>query len=255
LLSVNEVAGGNINKADLYAMFETEALGLIALSDTQTLRIPEVITYGVVENYAFLVLEYIELYSLKSSSSQELGKQLAELHQQKQADFGWPQDNFIGHNNQDNTQSGDWVSFWQERRLATQLELARRNGYLGEIQSLGQELISQVPYFFENYQLQASLLHGDLWSGNAAAAIKSGQAIIYDPACYFGDRETDIAMTELFGGFSAEFYKAYESVWPLDSGYSQRKTLYNLYHILNHLNLFGRSYLAQAEAMMQELLD
>jgi fructosamine-3-kinase len=271
LLSVNEVAGGNINKvyclvgsgskffvkinkADLYAMFETEALGLIALSDTQTLRIPEVITYGVVENYAFLVLEYIELYSLKSSSSQELGKQLAELHQQKQADFGWPQDNFIGHNNQDNTQSGDWVSFWQERRLATQLELARRNGYLGEIQSLGQELISQVPYFFENYQPQASLLHGDLWSGNAAA-IKSGQAIIYDPACYFGDRETDIAMTELFGGFSAEFYKAYESVWPLDSGYSQRKTLYNLYHILNHLNLFGRSYLAQAEAMMQELLD
>ncbi|NOQ15947.1 MAG: phosphotransferase [Methyloprofundus sp.] len=271
LLSVNEVSGGDINrvyvlkgvekqyfvkinKAELLSMFETEALGLLALSETNTLKIPEVITHGVAEKYAFLVLEYIELYSLKKSSSQELGQKLAELHQQKQSYFGWSQGNFIGHNAQKNAQTSDWVSFWQEQRLAAQLELAEKKGYLGSLQSLGQELVSQVPYFFDNYQPQASLLHGDLWSGNASAT-KNGQAIIYDPACYCGDREADIAMTELFGGFSADFYNAYERVWPLDSGYGQRKSLYNLYHILNHLNLFGRSYLSQAEMMMRQLLD
>lgn len=271
LLGVDELSGGDINrvyllnglekkyfvkinKAELSGMFETEALGLQALSATQTLRIPEVITYGIADNDAFLVLEYIELCSLKGSSSQMLGQQLARLHQQQQDCFGWAQDNFIGHNGQKNTRTEDWVSFWQECRLGAQLELARSNGYLGDVQSLGQELILRVPDFFENYKPQASLLHGDLWSGNAAAT-NSGQAIIYDPACYFGDRETDIAMTELFGGFSAQFYQAYESIWPLDSGYNKRKMLYNLYHILNHLNLFGRSYLSQSEGMMRALLN
>jgi fructosamine-3-kinase len=270
-LSANELSGGDINrvyllvgleqkyfvkinKPELLTMFETEALGLIALSETGTLKVPEVVTYGITENNAFLVLEYIELCSLTLFSSQELGKQLAELHQQKQPYFGWQQDNFIGHNAQKNTQRNDWVSFWQEQRLAEQLELASRNGYTGKLQTLGQTLISQVPYFFEDYQSQASLLHGDLWSGNAAATTK-GQAVIYDPACYYGDREADIAMTELFGGFSAEFYQAYDKVWPLDSGYHQRKLLYNVYHILNHLNLFGSSYLSQAEIMMRQLLE
>jgi len=242
-----------LNKAELLPMFEVEALALQALTETQTLRIPKVITYGIAENNAFLVLEYIPLFSLKPDSQKQLGRQLAELHQQKQNYFGWPQDNYIGHNQQKNTPEGDWLSFWQTQRLGAQLELAEANGYHGRIQTLGKELMSKVPEFFRDYQPQASLLHGDLWSGNAAADEK-GCAVIYDPACYYGDREADIAMTELFGGFGADFYAEYEVVYPLDSGYQSRKPLYNLYHILNHLNLFGRSYLGQAEAMMQQLL-
>jgi len=242
-----------LNKADLLPMFEVEALALQALADTKTLRIPQVITYGIAENKAFLVLEYIPLFSLKPAAQKQLGRQLAELHKQKQNYFGWPQDNFIGHNKQINTPEGDWLSFWQAQRLGAQLELAEANGYHGKLQILGKELISKVPEFFKDYQPRASLLHGDLWSGNAAAD-ENGLAVIYDPACYYGDRETDIAMTELFGGFGEDFYTEYDEVYPLDSGYRLRKPLYNLYHILNHLNLFGRSYLGQAEAMMQQLL-
>lgn len=242
-----------LNKAELLPMFEVEAQALQVLAGTKTLRIPKVITYGIAENNAFLVLEYIPLCSLKSVAQKKLGRQLAELHKQKQVYFGWSQDNFIGHNKQKNTPSGDWVSFWQTQRLGAQLELAKANGYHGEIQILGAELIRKVPDFFKDYQPHASLLHGDLWSGNAAAD-ESGFAVIYDPACYYGDRETDIAMTELFGGFGEAFYAEYELVYPLDLGYPSRKPLYNLYHILNHLNLFGRSYLGQAEAVMQQLL-
>jgi fructosamine-3-kinase len=118
---------------------------------------------------------------------------------------------------------------------------------LAQVVQLSAALAKNVPSHFHEY------LHGDLWSGNAAAD-EQGQAIIYDPACYYGDREADIAMTELFGGYSYDFYVAYENVWPLDSGYKARKNLYNLYHILNHLNLFGSGYLHQAEAMMQTLI-
>ncbi|MCK5355199.1 MAG: fructosamine kinase family protein, partial [Methyloprofundus sp.] len=127
------------------------------------------------------------------------------------------------------------------------------NGYTGAVQQLGKQLVQRVPEFFTDYQPQPSLLHGDLWAGNAASDAE-GAAVIYDPACYYGDRETDIAMTELFGGYGTDFYSAYNEVWALDSGYSRRKNLYNLYHILNHLNLFGSAYLHQAEGMMQQLM-
>jgi len=242
-----------LNKAELLPMFEVEALALQALAETKTLRIPNVITYGIVENKAFLVLEYIPLFALKPVAQKQLGHQLAELHKQKQNYFGWPQDNFIGHNKQTNNPTGDWVNFWKTQRLGAQLELAKANGYHGKVQALGKELISKVPEFFKDYQPQASLLHGDLWSGNVAVDAK-GLAVIYDPACYYGDRETDIAMTELFGGFGEDFYAEYDETYPLDLGYRMRKPLYNLYHILNHLNLFGRFYLGQAETMMQQLL-
>jgi len=242
-----------LNKAELLPMFEVEALALQALTNTSSLRIPKVITYGIAEDKAFLVLEYISLSSLRPTTQKQLGRQLAELHKQKQNYFGWPQDNFIGHNKQKNDPEGDWLSFWQAQRLGAQLELAEANGYHGKIQILGAELVSKVPEFFKDYQPHASLLHGDLWSGNAASD-ENGRAVIYDPACYFGDRETDIAMTELFGGFSEGFYTEYDASFPLDSGYHLRKPLYNLYHILNHLNLFGRSYLGQAETMMRQLL-
>ena len=242
-----------LNKASLLAMFEVEALGLHDLASTHTLRTPKPICSGIVGEDAFLVLEYVALQSLSSRSQQQLGEQLAQLHQVQQSYFGWHHDNYIGSNLQKNTRENDWVHFWQEQRLAVQLELAAQNGYAGKLQTLGAELYGLVPQFFSSYQTQASLLHGDLWSGNAAAD-EQGQAIIYDPACYYGDREADIAMTELFSGYSYDFYVAYENVWPLDSGYKARKNLYNLYHILNHLNLFGSGYLHQAEAMMQTLI-
>ena len=241
-----------LNNASLLSMFEVEALGLQEMAHTKTLRIPEPITSGIAGSSAFLVMEYLELSSLRPTSQQELGRQLARLHQTQQAYFGWHHDNFIGSNLQKNTRNNNWVSFWQEQRLNEQLKLAAENGYLGKIQQQGEQLIQLIPEFFTTYQPQASLLHGDLWSGNAAAT--QGVAVIYDPACYYGDREADIAMTELFGGYGAGFYTAYNEVWALDSGYSVRKKLYNLYHILNHLNLFGSGYLHQSEGMMQQLI-
>ena len=242
-----------INSADLLAMFEVEALGLEELTQTKTLRIPQVITYGVTGGDAFLVMEYVALKAMNSATQKQLGEQLARLHQKQQDYFGWHHDNYIGSNEQKNTRSDNWVSFWQEQRLNEQLKQAADNGYTGTIQQLGKVLIQLIPEFFMGYQPQPSLLHGDLWGGNAASDAE-GQAVIYDPACYYGDREADIAMTELFGGYGADFYNAYNDVWALDSGYRSRKKLYNLYHILNHLNLFGSGYLHQAEGMMQQLI-
>ncbi|MDF1584286.1 MAG: fructosamine kinase family protein [Methyloprofundus sp.] len=242
-----------LNKANLLAMFEVEALGLHDLASTHTLRIPKPVCSGIAGENAFLVLEYVALQSLSNRSQLQLGEQLARLHQVQQDYFGWHHDNYIGSSLQKNSRENDWVHFWQEQRLAVQLNLAAQNGYTGKLQALGAKLYALVPQFFSSYQPQVSLLHGDLWSGNAAAD-ECGQAIIYDPACYYGDREADLAMTELFGGYSHDFYVAYEEVWPLDSGYKTRKNLYNLYHILNHLNLFGSGYLHQAEVMMQKLI-
>lgn len=270
LLKVNAMQGGDINRvyhlqgaeqsyfvklnrADLLAMFEVEALGLQELEQTNTLRIPKAITYGIAGENAFLVMEYVPLKSSAQATQQQLGQQLAQLHKVRQEYFGWHHDNFIGSNPQNNTRDNRWVSFWQEQRLIMQLQMAAGNGYTGKIQQVGEQLNVLIPEFFTAYKPQPSLLHGDLWSGNAASD-EQGQAIIYDPACYYGDREADIAMTELFGGFGASFYSAYNDCWALDAGYTTRKTLYNLYHILNHLNLFGSGYLHQAEAMMQQLI-
>ncbi len=241
-----------VNQSHLLAMFAVEALALQALDATKTLRIPHVITYDVSGDSSFLVLEYVPLKALNSISYTQLGRKLAKIHQQPQSYFGWQQDNYIGHNSQKNKKNKNWLNFWLEQRLKVQLTLAASKGYTGKIQDLGQALAACSIHFFTS-QPQASLLHGDLWSGNVAAD-EQGQAIIYDPACYYGDREADIAMTELFGGFSRDFYAAYEEVWPLDAGYTTRKTFYNLYHILNHLNLFGSGYLSQAESMMQQLI-
>ncbi|MGZ5043947.1 MAG: fructosamine kinase family protein, partial [Methylobacter sp.] len=242
-----------LNTPERLAMFEAEAAGLQALMQTQAIRVPKVIACGRTPDHAFLVLEYIELHSLNSRSEQLLGQQLAQLHLQKQAYFGWHSDNTIGSTVQVNAHYHDWIPFWQEQRLGYQLKLAAAKGYDGRLQTLGDKLCSNLSPFFSGYQPQPALVHGDLWGGNVATD-EQGNPVIYDPACYFGDRETDMAMTELFGGFSSTFYQAYQAVYPLTSGYARRKTLYNLYHILNHLNLFGRSYLHQAENMLDKLL-
>jgi fructosamine-3-kinase len=243
-----------LNRTDRLSMFEAEAAGLEALAQTQIIRVPRVIACGQTSEHAFLVLEYIALHSLNSRSEQLLGQQLAQLHLHKQPYFGWQRDNTIGSTVQVNGEYHDWIKFWQEQRLGHQLNLAAAKGYGGRLQTLGEKLCADLKPLFSGYQPQPALVHGDLWGGNASAD-EQGNPVIYDPACYFGDRETDLAMTELFGGFSSAFYQAYQAIYPLDSGYARRKTLYNLYHILNHLNLFGRSYLHQAENMIEKILS
>ncbi|NQY26134.1 MAG: fructosamine kinase family protein [Piscirickettsiaceae bacterium] len=242
-----------LNQPHLTAMFEAEANGLEEMRALNCVRIPDVICYGQADGHSYLVLEYIELSSLRGQTSKLLGTQLAKLHQHTQYFYGWHIDNTIGSTPQHNDREHDWLTFWQQRRLGQQLKFARKNGFTGQIQDKGQQLLESLHVFFDNYSPKPSLLHGDLWGGNAAAD-PQGNPVIFDPACYYGDREADIAMTELFGGFSSEFYSAYQTEYPLDPGYKTRKTLYNLYHIINHLNLFGGSYLSQAESMIGQLL-
>jgi fructosamine-3-kinase len=183
-----------------------------------------------------------------------LGEGLAAMHRISRNQYGWSRDNTIGSTPQQNSPTGDWIEFWRVQRLQYQLDLAAHNGAGGRLQSQGDRLLADLPALFDNYVPQASLLHGDLWSGNYAYT-RAGEPAIFDPAVYYGDREADLAMTELFGGFGSDFYAAYENAWPLDSGYRVRKTLYNLYHILNHFNLFGGGYASQARGMMDSLLS
>lgn len=234
-------------------MFEAEAEGLKEMASSRTIKVPEPVTCGRTEQHAFLVLEHIDFGSTSSRSDREFGRQLASLHGLEQPYFGWHRDNTIGSTPQPNGRYDDWAEFWRERRLGFQLRLAAENGYRGRLQSQGERLCADMDTLFADYRPKPSLLHGDLWGGNAAVD-KDGVPVIFDPACYYGDREADLAMTELFGGFGRDFYAAYRETLSLDTGYAVRKTFYNLYHILNHLNLFGSGYLSRAEAMIGQLL-
>lgn len=233
-------------------MFAAEAEGLKALGEPMAVRVPTPICWGAGTNMAFIVLEYLELAPGNSRAQGRLGAQLAALHRISQRQFGWHRDNTIGTTPQVNDYCSNWVDFFRDRRLGYQLELAARRGN-HTLRSIGEKLLGQLDSFFWNYDPAPSLLHGDLWAGNFGETT-CGEPVLFDPAVYFGDRETDLAMTELFGGFTGPFYRHYEEIWPLDSGYKARKSLYNLYHVLNHLNLFGGSYLGQAEKMIAELL-
>lgn len=232
--------------------FAAEADGLDALSKAG-IRAPAVIALGAAENGAFLVLEHLGFGTGNDAAFRALGTQLAILHARHGERFGWHRDNYIGATAQRNRQSGSWIEFWRQERLAPQLALAAENGMRGKLPRLGEALMAALPQTLAGYAPMAALLHGDLWSGNAAF-LEDGTPIVFDPAVYFGDREADLAMTELFGGFPAAFYAAYREAAPLADGYPLRRTLYNLYHVLNHANLFGGGYAAQAERMMERLL-
>ena len=242
-----------LNDADKLPMFAAESAGLAAIAATHTVRVPQPVIHATAGAHAFLVLEYLDLKS--NGNARMLGQQLAALHRAASSPrFGWQQDNTLGETPQRNAWASDWVIFWREQRLGFQLALAKKKGYGGELQTLGQRLLDRVPDFFANYQPVPSLLHGDLWGGNHAYTA-DGTPVLFDPALYYGDREADLAMTELFGGFDHAFYTAYRAAWPVDAGYGDRKILYNLYHILNHANLFGGGYARQAEGMMRQLLE
>ena len=264
--ATRRVGGGSINQTWLLqgdeqsyfvkthargeVLFQAEALALEAIAATGTLRVPRPVAAGSSSGLAFLVLEYLPLQS--RGDAVRLGQGLAALHRAASDRYGWAQANFIGRTPQPNGWMTDWVEFWRTRRLGRQIELARgRNN--PRLIAAGESLLARLPGLFDGYAPTPSLLHGDLWGGNYGYAAQ-GEPVIFDPATYYGDREADLAMTELFGGFPAEFYAAYREAWPLDPGYRMRKTLYNLYHVLNHDQMFGGGYGDQALAMMETLL-
>ncbi|MFH7028259.1 MAG: fructosamine kinase family protein [Heteroscytonema crispum UTEX LB 1556] len=251
-----------LNQASQITMFEAEALGLQQMYETATIRVPKPICWGTADNSCYIVLEWLEMGSGNSKSWEEMGRKLAAMHKWKplqedgetrrQGDkgrFGWKINNTIGSTPQINTWTADWAEFYTKHRLGYQFQLGRRRG--GRFPQ-AEELLKAVGELLAHHP-QPSLVHGDLWGGNAGCTVE-GEPVIFDPATYFGDREVDIAMTELFGGFPAAFYKGYNEVFPLDEGYERRKTLYNLYHIVNHFNLFGGGYESQANSMIARIL-
>ena len=232
-------------------MFEAEVDGLNEIRAAGEVRVPDVIDCGVMNGESYIDLERLNLERPTRGVESRLGEQLARMHRHTQSEFGWFRDNTIGLTPQRNRLSGDWPTFFREQRLGCQVELAIANGYGAEIREPAAHLAARLTELFVDYEPAASLLHGDLWGGNWGCA--DGVPVIFDPAVYYGDRESDIAMTMLFGGFGQAFYQGYKAIWPLASGHQQRLKLYQLYHVLNHLNLFGRSYLAQAMGLLREL--
>ena len=237
--------------ADILA---AEADGLLGLAAAGALRVPRIEDCGAVEGEGYLLLEWLPLTQSGPQAAARLGEALARQHLQKVPRFGWQRHNFIGATPQFNRESDDWIGFFREHRLGFQLRLAAEDGHRGKLQEQGTELLSVLPQFFAGYAPHPALLHGDLWGGNWGVE-QDGGPVVFDPAVYCGDRESDLAMSELFGGFPPEFYAAYRLHAPLDPGYQVRRDLYQLYHVLNHLNLFGEGYLGQALSLMQRLLS
>ncbi len=235
------------------ARLDAERDGLAALQATRTVRTPGFVEQGANGKREWLLLEWLELVPLGTAGGTALGAALAALHRVPQQRFGWAHDNFIGGSPQPNGWSDDWLAFWRDKRLAAQLRLAAKHRLPSRMIDRGERLASDCHAFFRNYAPERSLLHGDLWGGNAAA-LPGGIPVIFDPAVYVGDREADLAMTALFGGFPRDFHAAYSAAWPLDDGYRVRRDLYNIYHLLNHANLFAGGYVRQAEDAIERSL-
>jgi len=238
-------AGGPDERKRLRA----EARGLEALRAADAVRVPQLWLAGGEGRHYFLLLEYLDLRAGDAMAYARLGRELAAQHRHTSPGFGFERDNFIGASPQANRQGGDWPAFFRDQRLLPQLRMASGQAWVED----GLRLAEHVGAFFPGYQPAPALLHGDLWNGNAGF-LADGTPVLYDPAVYYGDREADIAMSELFGGFAPAFYAAYREVWPLDAGYAQRRDLYNLYHLLNHYNLFGGNYGAQVQDCIARLL-
>jgi len=255
------------NSLEALPLLEAEAEGLEALACAAAgtdLRVPAPLAVGVAGSQAVLVLPWLELAGSASGAAdgawRQLGAALASLHRNslkrpctpgdRPGRFGWPRDNAIGAGPQPNGWLESWGRFFAERRLAPQLERLERR--LGALRG-GQALLERVPDWLDGHGADPCLVHGDLWSGNAALD-RGGHGVIFDPAVHRADREVDLAMARLFGGFPAPFFAGYEAAWPLPGSHRRRVPLYNLYHLLNHANLFGGSYADQAQAVIAELL-
>lgn len=232
--------------------FEAEAQGLEALraaAEGTAIRIPRV--YLASDAHGLLAIDWIAVGRPDRTAWARFGEALAALHRRPAPGRGWGfgRDNFIGPTPQPNGWLEDWPTFFRERRLLPQMDLARRRGrWLPRWDRPAERLLDRLPDLLPSAPPR-SLLHGDLWSGNHLTDA-AGTPWLVDPAVYVGDREADLAMTELFGGFDPAFYAAYESAWPHEPGYAERREVYNLYHLLNHLNLFGSGYAAGVERVL-----
>jgi protein-ribulosamine 3-kinase len=232
-------------------MFVKEANGLNELRKANAIRVPEVIA---AEN-SFILTEFIERGRQSNKFFEDFGERFANLHKFTSENFGFYEDNYIGSNEQMNIPSEDeknnWTKFYFNKRLLFQFKLAQRNGYADEkLRKCFSSLEDRIEDILKESEEKPSVLHGDLWSGNFMSD-ENGNPCIIDPAVYYGHREADLAMTKLFGGFNSEFYNSYDQAYPLKAGYEYRENIYKLYHVLNHLNLFGRGYYSQALSLIQ----
>ena len=232
---------------------DAEVDGLARLARAEAIRVPRVLGQGASGGEAWLELEWLDLHAADASCDARLGAALARLHRVTGTTYGLERDNAIGAAPQPNAPCDDWARFWRGQRLGFQLERAADNGHGGRLLERGRRLLERIPAFFAGYRPQPSLLHGDLWAGNRGM-LADGTPVIFDPAVYHGDREADLAMTTLFGGFPRDFHAAYANAWPLDDGYRVRRDFYNIYHLLNHANLFAGGYVAQAQEAIERSL-
>ncbi|WP_406733365.1 fructosamine kinase family protein [Vibrio scophthalmi] len=239
-----------INHREFLAKYESEAENIQCLRNTSTVFAPELVHLGKSKHHAFLILNYLPTKPLDNSeASFTFGQQLAALHQWgEQKEYGFDSDNYLGNTLQPNKWDRKWSRFFAEQRIGWQLQLIKEKGVL--LVDIA-EFTQKIQAILAHHHPRPSLLHGDLWSGNVANS--AAGPICYDPASYWGDRECDIAMTELFGGFKPDFYQGYQSVMPLDQHYAERKPIYNLYHVLNHYNLFGGHYLDEAQQLIDQV--
>lgn len=232
-------------------MLRAEYLGVKEMSETSTIRVPKPVTFGEHGSKAFVIFEYLEFTG--GGSQYEMGQQLAKMHRSlSDKGFGFHVENTIGATPQPNGWMNSWPDFWDKHRLGHMLTLTYDAGLsqdkVEKLRQKTRELLSHNP--------APSLIHGDLWGGNKGFVKEGGKVVpcIFDPATYYGDREADVAMTYLFGGFSGDFYEGYNAEWPLPPGHEKRRTVYNLYHILNHEVLFGGGYRSQARGMIEQIL-
>lgn len=244
------------NPNPLPGLFDTEGKGLTTLGDANVIRVPHVLgaRSAVGDVPAFIVMELISAGQPGPTFSLMFGMQLARLHQATQQErFGLDEDNYLGSTRQSNRWMDDWCSFWREHRLGYLLRMAREQGVSDPtLDQLGDRLMNRLEDYLQEPNEPACLLHGDLWGGNYLVS-DNGEPVLIDPAIYYGRREADLAMTMLFGGFDADFYSAYEEIWPLSTGSDKRLEIYKLYHLLNHLILFGQSYYGQCVSILRSL--
>lgn len=240
-----------VNDAQHLKHFETEAYALAQIDNIHQINCPNVIAYGASGDKSYLILDFIPFDKATKTDWYCLGEQLASMHKKSvHGQFGWQSDNYIGDTLQPNNWSSNWRTFFSEQRIGWQLQLLQEKSIkLGSIE----HIVESCHDALLHHNIKPRLVHGDLWQGNLG--FTNNSAVIFDPACYYGDREVDIAMTELFGCLPKEFYLGYQAVFPLTHGYEQRKIIYNFYHILNHANLFGGVYIEQSKAVLSRIMS
>jgi fructosamine-3-kinase len=253
----------NANPARYFVKSNTQAMADVLAAEYQSLveitRLfpacyPQPVLFRIHQGRAFLIMQFLQLTALSNRTSALAGQRLAEQHRIMHSRFGWSENNFIGSSQQINDWCDSWPEFFRDCRLTRQLDFAREKNLPNEQINAIEEICLHIHMWFTNYRPRPSLLHGDLWSGNIGHNLAESKPAFFDPAPYYGDRETDIAMTELFGRLPAEFYQQYNRTWQIDLGYTARRPLYNLYHALNHFVLFGRGYEGLVQSHTQALL-